>query len=295
MPVPALPPLPPRSATEIVDGAVQLIRPQFGYFLRIAAVGAIPALIQAIITLLLYPTTPTDPSAVLRQQMALLPFTLITVAFSAIQSGAIILGGLALLRGDQLPSVLEAFRAAFRRFFPLMGALILLSLVMAVAFIPIMLVVAFGAGLLSMAGANVIVGVVAATIFFLVLVFLMLSAYARIGLLTAIVLAESLGPVQALSRSQFLSSGSYLRQCVVFGLAGLIMLVPYLVLLYFAFAFQQQAALIQSIFSVLIIPTVPIMGSVMLLSYADLRVRREGADLDAALDALTGAAPLPVS
>ena len=51
VPVPALPPLPPRSATEIVDGAVQLVRPEFGYFLRIAAVGAIPALIQAVVTL----------------------------------------------------------------------------------------------------------------------------------------------------------------------------------------------------------------------------------------------------
>ena len=59
-----------------MDGAVQLVRPQFGYFLRIAAIGAIPALIQAIITLLIFPTTPTDPAVLLQQQLTLLPLSL---------------------------------------------------------------------------------------------------------------------------------------------------------------------------------------------------------------------------
>jgi hypothetical protein len=55
-----------------------------------------------------------------------------------------------------------------------------------------------------------------------------------------------------------------------------------------ALAFRDQQALVQALASVLLIPVVPILGGIMLLTYADLRVRREGADLDAELDALSG-------
>ncbi len=297
MSVPALPPLPPRSATEIVDGAVQLIRPEFGYFLRIAAVGAIPALIQAVITLVVFPATPLDPAAMLRREYTMLPLTLLTYAFATMQSGAIIGGALALLRGDVLPTVWDAFMMAFRRIFALLGANLLLVAVMVLTLLPIVLVLAFavaagGSSLLTnLAKAGNASTVVAAVIALLVLVLIaviFLTVFARSAIMTSLVIAEGLGPIQALRRAHFLSAGSYIRLAKTYGLVLVIVMVVYVVLGMVALAFRDQQQLVQAMLSVLIIPVVPILGSIMLLTYADLRVRREGADLDAALDALPG-------
>jgi hypothetical protein len=300
VPVPALPPLPPRSATEIVDGAVQLIRPHFSYFLRIAAIGAIPALIQAVITLLMFPTMPTDPAAMLRQQASLLPLTLLTWVFATMQSAAIIGGALAVLRGDPLPSVWQAFMMAFRRVFALIGSNLLLALVLVVVALPVFAVVAFlavstGAGVsgaLAGSGTAAAIGIVIlAGAVLLAFLFVGVTMFARSAVMTALVVAEGLGPVEALRRSHALSKGSYLLLAKTYGLVMVIVGVVYGVLAGLAAAFQGQQQVVQALLSVLIIPVVPIIGSIMLLTYADLRVRREGADLDAALDALP-AAPL---
>jgi len=294
VPVPALPPLPPRSATEIVDGAVQLVRPEFGYFLRIAAVGAIPALIQAVVTLVLFPATVVDPQALLRRELSMLPLTLLTYAFATMQSGAVIVGALALLRGDQLPTVWNAFMMALRRIFALLGANLLLGVVLVILALPVLAAGAFvfassGAALTSVAGNN---GTVLAAGIAIVILVLFLAAavsvFARSAIMTSLVIAEGLGPWAALRRSQFLSVGSYLRLAKTYGLVVLIILVVYAVIAGVALAVRDQQALLQALLSVLIIPVVPILGAIMLLTYADLRVRREGADLDAALDALSG-------
>ncbi|MDZ7631472.1 MAG: hypothetical protein U5K74_09025 [Gemmatimonadaceae bacterium] len=303
MPVPALPALPPRSATEIVDGAVQLIRPQFSYFLRIAAIGAIPALVQAVITLIVFPTTPTDPAALLRQQATLFPLTLLTYAFATVQSGAIIAGALALLRGDPLPSVWHAFLSAFRRILALLGANILLVIVMMIVFLPVIAVGAFLAvssgatlaGLANSGTASAIVAVIAAVAMLALLLFVFLTIFARSAVMTSLVIAEGLGPIASLKRSQALSRGSYLLLAKTYGLVLVIVGVVYLVLAGLLAAFQDQQQLVQALMSVIMIPVIPIIGSIMLLTYADLRVRREGADLDAALDALGGAGSLTAS
>ncbi len=300
MPVPALPPLPPRSATEIVDGAVQLIRPQFSYFLRIAAIGAIPALIQAVITLLLFPAAPTDTAAMLRQQWSLAPLTLLTWVFTTTQSGAIVAGALAVLRGDVMPTVWQAFMTAFRRVFALIGSSVLLVIVLVIVALPVVLVAGFvaassGATLAGIGGGSTatIIGAVAAAIVVLALIaFVAVSIIARSAIMTSLVIVEGLGPIEALRRSQSLSSGSYVLLAKTYGLVMVIALVVYGVLAGVAAAFQDQQQVVQALLSVLIIPIVPIVGGITLLTYADLRVRREGADLDAELDALA-VAPLP--
>jgi hypothetical protein len=297
--VPALPPLPPRSATEIVDGAVQLIRPHFGYFLRIAAIGAIPSLIQAVVTLIVFPTVPTDPAAILRQQAALLPLSLLTWVFATMQSGAIIGGALAVLRGDPLPTVWAAFMAAFRRVFALIGANLLLVVVLLIVALPVILVAAFlvaansgaASSMFSGGGTAAVIGIaVFAIVMLVVMLLVFVTVFARSAVMTALVVAEGLGPVESLRRSNALSKGNYLLLAKTYGLVLVIVGVVYVVLAGVATAFRDQQQVVQALFSVLVIPVVPIIGSIMLLTYADLRVRREGADLDAALDALSGAA-----
>jgi hypothetical protein len=292
--LPALPPLPPRSATEIIDGAVQLIRPQYGYFVSIAAIGAIPALIQSVVTLLVFPSTSGDPTELLRQQVKLLPLTLLTLTFASAQSGAMVSGALAVLRGDRRPTPLEAFLSAFRRVFALLGSYLLLTLVAGIGvMVPVLLViglVAAGGSLLTsgfgtgvgavILGAVVGIGILIGVLFFFV------SFFARWAVMISLVMAEKLGPMDAFKRAQTLSSGNYLLLAKTYGLLFLIIGVIYAVLVSLALAFRNQQQLLQALFSVVMIPIVPIIGSAMLLTYADLRVRREGADLDAVLDAL---------
>ncbi len=275
---------------------MQLIRPQFSYFLRIAAIGAIPSLIQAIITLIVFPTTPTDPVVLLRQQASLLPLSLLTYAFATVQSGAIISGALALLRGETLPTVWNAFLAAFRRIFALLGANLLLALVLVIVAVPVIAVAAFiavssGSTLGALAGGTpgvAVSAVLAAVVILVIMLFVFLTIFARSAIMTSLVVAEGLGPIEALKRSQALSRGNYFLLAKTYGLVVVIVGVVYLVLAGLLAAFQDKQQMVQALMSVIIIPVVPIIGSIMLLTYADLRVRREGADLDAALDALSG-------
>jgi hypothetical protein len=304
VPVPALPPLPPRSATEIVDGAVQLIRPHFGYFLRIAAIGAIPSLIVTVVTLIVAPTVVTaDPTQALRQLQQQAPQTLLAWVFGTAQSGAILAGAMAVLRGDTLPSVPTAFISAFRRVFALIGSSLLLILVLTVTALPVALAVAFvaaisGIGATAVGGlgggstAMVIVVAVMAFVMLALLLFAVVSIIARSAVMTALIIVEGLGPLDALRRSHALSRGSYLRLAQTYALVMVIAGVIYGVLASIAAAFQDQQQIAAALLSVLVIPVVPIIGGITLLTYADLRVRREGADLDAALDALPGA-PVP--
>lgn len=303
VPVPALPPLPPRSATEIVDGAVQLVRPHFGYFLRIAAVGAIPGLLLAVITLLVAPgVVATDPLAQLRQQ---LPQTMLEWVFGTAQSGAILAGALAVLRGDTLPTVSAAFMTAFHRVFALIGSSVLLIIVLLVTAVPVILAVGFvaaasGVGVTATGGFTgggtgaAIAIAIAAVVMLLVLLFVGISIVARSAVMSALIIVEGLGPLAALTRAHALSRGHYLQLAKTYGLVIVIAGVVYGVLASIAAAFQNQQQIASALLGVLVIPVVPIIGGITLLTYADLRVRREGADLDAALDALPGAS-LPLT
>ena len=302
MSVPALPPLPPRSATEIVDGAVQLIRPQFGYFVRIAAIGAIPALVSSVVSLLLNQGSPADLTTMLRRQTEIIPLlmTLLVYVFAAMQSGAIVTGALAVLRGDVPPSVWTAFMSAFRRLHAIVGAYVLLIVMFVVALLPVFLViglvsVALGTGVAATARSGsgaVIAAALLAILALTIVVLIAATLFAQSVLMTTLVVAERLGPFAALRRAQKLSRGNYALLAKTYGLVLLIMLLITSVMVALSLSFLEQQQLVQSMFSVLFIPVAPIVGSIGLVSYADLRVRREGADLDASLDALT-AVPVP--
>jgi hypothetical protein len=297
--VPSLPALPPRSATEIVDGAIQLIRPHFGYFLRIAAVGAIPGLINAIASLLLNQGSATDPISMLRRQTELVPLllTLLVYLCALLQSAAIVTGALAVLRGDTLPPVITAFLSALTRLPAIIGSYLLIIAMFVLALIPLAIVIGIASvamsGTIASAGssaASMIAVAVFGVVALVIMLFIGTVVIAQMALMITLVIAEGIGPFAALKRAQLLSRGNYGLLARTYGLVFLIMGVLSTVLVSVAIAFLQQQQLVQAIFSVIFIPVAPIIGSIGLLTYADLRVRREGADLDASLDALTDAA-----
>ena len=122
------------------------------------------------------------------------------------------------------------------------------------------------------------------------ILFMSTVLFAQIALMITLVIAEGIGPFAALKRAQSLSRGNYGLLARTYGLVLLILGVLSAVMATVALSFLEKQQLVQAISSVLFIPVAPIFGSIGLMSYADLRVRREGADLDASLDALTDAA-----
>lgn len=238
----------------------------------------------------------------LRRQTEVVPLlmTLLVYVFAAMQSGAIVTGALAVLRGDVPPSVWTAFMSAFRRLHAIVGAYVLLIVMFVVALLPVFLViglvsVALGTGVAATARSGTGAVIAAALLAILALTIVVLIAatlFAQSVLMTTLVVAERLGPFAALRRAQKLSRGNYALLAKTYGLVLLIMLVITSVMVALSLSFLEQQQLVQSMFSVLFIPVAPIVGSIGLVSYADLRVRREGADLDASLDALT-AVPVP--
>ena len=239
-------------------------------------------------------------TTLLRRRTEVIPLllTLLVYVFAAMQSGAIVTGALAVLRGDALPSVWSAFLSAFRRLPAIVGAYLLLIVMFVLALLPLFLILGFaamGTGVTALSGSSsgtIIAGAIFAVIALVVVAFLGATLFAQSVLLTTLVITERIGPFEALKRSQTLSRGNYALLARTYGLVLLILTVLGTGMVFVTISFLEQQQLVQSIFSVLFIPVAPIVGSIGLVSYADLRVRREGADLDASLDALTSASAL---
>ena len=132
-----------------------------------------------------------------------------------------------------------------------------------------------------------VTGAVFIILILLFFAFVGFTLFAQWVLMTTLVVIERVGPFDALRRAQALSKGNYGLLAKTYGLVMVIMMVIVSVMAFFALSFRDQQQLVQSIFSVIFIPIAPIVGSIGLVTYADLRIRREGADLDAALDALS--------
>lgn len=283
---PTLPPLRPRSATEVVDAAIQLVRGHFGHLLQVAALGTIPSLALVLAQAIVAPgaALSADPARNAPLFAFLAASLVVSTIFGFATQGALSWSGLAALQGTPLPSVGEAFRVGFRRLPALVAAIILVGLATVAAMFPLFLV--FGAATLALgANAAIAIGLVGIALLLFGLV-LMIFVYGLLALVTSLVVLEGLGAVAAIRRSLRLARGSWLR------IAGIWLIAIVLFVAVFGTAFAIAASLgnddvANAIATVLAIPAVPIFGMVALVQYADLRTRREGADLEAALgDAL---------
>jgi hypothetical protein len=204
---------------------------------------------------------------------------------------------------NEAPSIRSSLKTTLKRFWPLFGNSLLYWLILAGAYFVIVigLVVVFmvliavltaGSSLFSIFDGDI----GPAMIFFLVILYLavILGVYAvlgyfmiRFGYYIPNVVMYHRG--SSLSRSWQLTKGSYWRLFFVFAVLSLILTGFYMINALVFLPYIPYVWLRGIIPTLLLLVLVPLFLTTYAVTYFDLRVRREGLDLEIKLDAYLGA------
>ncbi len=305
-----LPAFRPRSAPEIVDAAVQLARRHYASLGLLSVVVSVPSL---VIGLAMAPLTPTEqtitaedplglgPEAALLFPLMVLAYAWMTIGFAAIVASA----AAAYVDGRPLEPF-EALRRALRRAWALVaghfvaGLLVTLILLAAIFVIGLALGaiaiatggIGGGAGSATAATTGAIATAVAIGTFVLVFggALLLWSRYVNIA---AAVMLEDRGPLAARRRSTELVKGSLARTAGVVFIAGVVYLIGFLTIWAIAGLVTREANASSQIAGALGIALYPFVGALLTVLYYDLRIRREGYDLELMSRALEREAGAP--
>jgi hypothetical protein len=279
MPVPAVPPprLVPRTVPALVDEGVRVVRRDIGLFAAAASFTAIPAhLLSAFISTLFTPFNPFDPAtyarvgahaAVTTDATATFIITVAaavaTLAIRTLGTGALVtIAGLRAL--DQPCTLGAAYAHARRRYQPLLGA-----------------------SLLSTAA----VGAMTALTFFIGAPFA-LFLYVSWQLAPQAVVLEGRRARAGLARSNHLARGSWWRLAGLLTIVGILRLFAAAVpgglgLLIAGFTSSEDllgggagVVLLAIVTALVDVVMLPIAVTVNTLFFSDLRLRREGFDID---------------
>jgi hypothetical protein len=286
-----LPQFRPRSPTEIVDAAIQLGRRHYPSLLVLSAIIAIPNVALGLVAQWLLPPAVSAGGELGDAADVMLVFGVaaFSMAWTLVGFGALVAStSEAYVEGRTLEPMV-ALRAALRRALRLvMSNFIAYALVMAVVTIGI-LIVALAAGLAAAAlglggstseamaaligvvvGVGVLVGMLAGGL-------LLGSRFVNI---TAAIMLEGRGIMSAISRSTELTRGNAWRTAGVV----LIMFVLYAVAFLSSWAIflllVRDVNLSANVAGVLVLALYPFLGAMLTLLYYDLRIRREGYDLE---------------
>lgn len=290
-------PLRPLGFGEILDGAVQLYRRDFGLYYLIALMGALPGY---ILTLLFEPELSSlleDGAAGFAAFFAELPIVLaVGIVSGAIAWVGVLAVAAAMVEriGDRRASVGRAYLDAIRYLPRAAGA----ALIALFGFMVVGVVVFMGSAILAgplIATGNALVSVLAFLVFLLPIMTVALAwLAATFGILPAVII-ESRPAIDALRRSLSLCNGGWLRVIGIMCVAQIINLAPgFAVQALFGmdtlFLSPEELGTIDSgkqwllnTASFVISPlTVPFMVGSILMLFHDRRVRKEAFDLETA-------------
>jgi hypothetical protein len=237
--LPTLPILPiaaPRSAPEIVDMAINLVRRHYPTFLTVTAVALLPML-------LLTPLSATLPQAVI---------SIASLICAGYAEACLLIGIAAVYRGEPLPSAGAQLRAGRR----VAGRVIVITIERNIATV-------IGLVLLIVPG------------------FLL---YAHYLLCAPVAALEDRKVRPALKRGTALAKGEHWRIALVAGLSGLIYLLLWFGVTVVVAAITRSEAFSYLIGTMMQILLAPAVVAITVLLYYDVRQRREGWDIELALD-----------
>lgn len=308
----------PSSIGGVLDSWLRLFRESFS---RCWALAALAAASVGALVFLSTPTLPPDTLALWQQRLqmwsllngpqgALASVLMIVVALIA--TGALLAAQVAVMRG-QPPTFAQALGTGLRRFPRMLGGFILLMLIMigvgmAVA-VPLVIVAVVGgvAAALAHHPAGGITGDLWALGLLLILVILaaVLVSYVtvRLQLWQAAIFTDDDDAMASLRRSWRLVGGNWWRTTSILFVGGIVIavlgyVVPWVVGLMFGVFAQNATSLEHALRTVRLIQlfaqatrviTLPLTTALSLAIYHDLKLRREGADLAARTEALSGA------
>ena len=256
----------PRSASELIDAAIALLRRDYARYCMMAATIAVPWQVTrvALVRAMHLPTSIADP----RDVDGLLVVGGITIVFLAWLEATVSVGVSAAYTGGR-PEVAASLRTGARRWLPVLLST-LLKYVALTLFAVVGLAVGMLLGILVMrlwvaSGTTLptVAPIVAASI---AMVLGAAAALPPIGWFAAVPMTaalEPLGPVAALRRSRVLTRGLWRHAVGVSALAWVIVALPSL-----------AASLLASVL------LTPFFVAALTVLYYDLRIRKEGYDLE---------------
>ena len=258
----AAPALRPRSPSEIVDAAFQILRAHYGQFVTCSAIAYTPLLLLRLLVV-------GDPLRFLGGDPATIPIDMVWTTIVAFLGGWLTFS---LMSAVLLVCASQAYLgeevdvgAAVRRVLPrlpqVLVAAVLRFVLMAIAF--------------------------------LLMIFPVLYVVALLFAVTPVIILEGAGVWSALRRSASLSKG---RKWHVLNTLGLVAIIYYVLLLGFSLLASVSgnfvvSTIVSAMVTVLVYPVVAIAEALL---YYDARIQSEGLDIELMTEAL-GQSPAPAS
>lgn len=279
-----------RSVSELLDAAIGLLKRHYRTLLVLSAIAYIPWLIIGLSV----PQVAPGQTLTEEQMAEMIPyFGLFAVAFFwslLVWTAMIVHSGDLYLERSANP--FDALRATLRRTPALLWSTIvkwfLINVISTVISIPLIVVmvivgaVAAGGGL----GTGPIVAVIAVA--YIAAIVITAVVYARFFFSQTVLVMENLGPWVAIKRSLELTKGHHWRvvktYMLVYLIVGVVMATAYLV----PFGLTSNWAVSTVIGQVLTMTVFPLIPAVTALLYYDLRIRKEGYDLELMAQSLSG-------
>ena len=281
----------PRTTSEIVDAGFQLTRENFTPMAMMSALVAIPALVVALVNAHIAPPGGETPAAIGQRLLLMSPLLLLSSCWFFVVVGALVHSSSEAYHGRAVEPG-PALRAAFSRAPSLIGGNLLAYLLMFAMFV---------AGMVVSMVALIIVGLViflplsgkgAAGAARSVLIALstigivlggaagMLVGAARYVNVTAAVILERRSAISSLTRSASLSLGHRKSIVALLALGVAIFLVIGVGAALFAQSLLQNPVLVNAISSLVTIVLYPLLANILTVLYYDLRIRKEGYDIE---------------
>ncbi|MBA2685445.1 MAG: hypothetical protein H0U66_13245 [Gemmatimonadaceae bacterium] len=276
----------PRRATELVDASFQLLRRFYPPLLTVSAIAMSPGVFMRII-LREQLSNPTALMTNLGVTFGTLALSMFCIAIA--DAVLVVAASEGYLEGNV--DLGRALGAGMRRLIPVILSVLLRYLVV---FVP--LVVLGGVAAVLMAGvakatsAGPTGAIVLVVLLFPFLFWLMLYAGIRTFAVTPAVLLERQGPWSSITRSWRLSKDCTWHIFFSLGLAWLLYFVIALIATVVG-AMLLSPQMVGVVSAILIIPIYPLLAVVTTLLYYDLRIRKEGFDLELMSKDLGAASP----
>ncbi|MBV9879571.1 MAG: hypothetical protein JO180_03705 [Gemmatirosa sp.] len=298
----------PRSAPELVDASVQLVREHARPLLTLGVLLVIPGLALSLLNALvlggsLIPTANDAVSTPWASFALLLPGMLVAMCWFLVAFGAMVASASAAYTDGVALEPLDALRRVGGRAATLVGSGVLTYLLVTVQLLAVFLAFglvaaivagAFGAfsGLAAMAGsrgggaAAGVVAIVTALAAIVIVFAAMAWLVGRYAVLPAVSVNERLGVVASMRRARMLASGSARRITLLLMLVFVLFAVVAIgTLALFALALRNAAASAVAA-SVVNVPIYTFLGALGTVLYYDLRIRHEGLDIELLVDEL---------
>lgn len=272
----------PRTTSEIVDAGFQLTRENFTQLAILAAVITIPGLVLALINAHIAPPGAETLPALWQRLLVMLPLLLLSTCWYFVGAGALVYSSSEAYHGRAVEPG-GALRAAFARAGHLIAGNLIAYVVIfgllvgggALTALVIPLVARSGSG--TGRTAIVALGGMAAVIGGLVWMFVGAARYVNV---TAAVMLEHRSALASLKRSAELSQG-YKRRILGLLLLGFtIFLVIGIGTAILVQSFLQNPVVVNALSSLVSIALYPLLANILTVLYYDLRIRKEGYDIE---------------